>query len=100
MLSCNNLTTVCSLILSIQGGLETGEDFFYCSGLGGKPGTCMICPAAGYNWTLCGPPVPYCNMSVSCATKINPKKFVPGLKVVNWVAVDKVGLLETLVTLK
>lgn len=71
------------------GGLETWEDYWYCCGLGGKPGTCDICPAAGYNWTRCGPPVPYCNMSQSCAAKINPGKFVPGLKVVEWKAVDQ-----------
>lgn len=71
------------------GGLETWEDFWYCSGLGGKPGTCEVCPAAGYNWTLCGPPIPYCNMTQSCYAKIDPKKFVPGLKVVDWKAIDQ-----------
>lgn len=70
------------------GGLQTWEDYSYCCGLGGKPGTCEICPAAGYNWTMCGPPVPFCNMTDSCASKINPKKFVPGLKVVDWKAID------------
>ncbi|XP_052267506.1 cathepsin L-like isoform X2 [Dreissena polymorpha] len=71
------------------GGLETWEDYGYCCGLGGKPGTCSICPAAGYNWTLCGQPTWFCNMTQSCAAKIDPKKFVPGLKVVDWRAVDQ-----------
>lgn len=70
------------------GGLETWKDFWYCSGLGGLPGTCEVCPAAGYNWTLCGPPLPYCNMTQSCAAKLDPKKFVPGLKVADWKAID------------
>ncbi|XP_052760251.1 cathepsin L-like [Mya arenaria] len=71
------------------GGMETGEDYSYCCGLGGKPGTCSICPAAGYNWTLCGDPTWFCNMTQSCGAKINPKKFVPGLKVVDWKAIDE-----------
>lgn len=71
------------------GGLQTWEDYWYCCGLGGKPGTCEICPPAGYNWTRCGPPVPYCNMTQSCAVKINAKKFVPGLNVVDWKAVEQ-----------
>ncbi|WAR15448.1 CYSP1-like protein [Mya arenaria] len=63
--------------------------YHYCCGLGGKPGTCSICPAAGYNWTLCGDPTWFCNMTQSCGAKINPKKFVPGLKVVDWKAIDE-----------
>ncbi|KAL4221231.1 hypothetical protein ACF0H5_019495 [Mactra antiquata] len=71
------------------GGLQTWEDYWYCCGLGGKPGTCEICPPGGYNWTRCGPPVPYCNMTQSCAAKINPKKFVPQLKVIDWKAISQ-----------
>lgn len=71
------------------GGLESWNDFRYCSGGGGAPGTCDPCPAAGYNWTLCGPPVPYCNMTQSCGAKIDPTKFIPGLKVADWKAIDQ-----------
>lgn len=75
---------------SKQGGLETWEDYWYCSGLGGAPGTCAACPAPGYNTTLCGPPIPYCNMSQSCVTKLDVSKFHPGLNVVSWKAIDEV----------
>ncbi|XP_048752237.1 cysteine proteinase 1-like [Ostrea edulis] len=71
------------------GGLETWEDYWYCSGLGGAPGTCAACPAPGYNTTLCGPPIPYCNMSQSCVTKLDVSKFHPGLNVVSWKAIDE-----------
>ncbi|CAH1774055.1 unnamed protein product [Owenia fusiformis] len=69
------------------GGIETEEDYPYCCGIGGGPGSCFVCQAVGYNKTLCGPPVPWCN--VTCADKINPSKFVPGLKVVGWNAIPK-----------
>lgn len=71
------------------GGLESWNDFRYCSGGGGRPGTCDPCPASGYNWTLCGPPVPYCNMTQSCGKDLDTKKFVPGLKVADWKAIDE-----------
>lgn len=71
------------------GGLETWEDYWYCSGLGGAPGTCEVCPAPGYNTTLCGPPIPYCNMTQSCVTKLDVSKFHPGLKVMSWKAIDQ-----------
>ncbi|XP_069111888.1 cathepsin L-like [Argopecten irradians] len=71
------------------GGLETWEDYWYCSGLGGAPGTCEVCPAPGFNDSLCGPPIPYCNMSQSCVFKLNKSKFVPGFKVNTWKAISE-----------
>ncbi|XP_033730423.1 cysteine proteinase 15A-like, partial [Pecten maximus] len=71
------------------GGLETWEDYWYCSGLGGAPGTCEVCPAPGFNTSLCGPPIPYCNMSQSCVFKLNKSKFVSGFKVNTWKAISE-----------
>ena len=34
--------------------------------------------------TECGPPIPYCRLSDSCQAKVDPSKFVPSLKVVDW----------------
>ena len=33
-------------------------------------------------------------MTQSCESNINPKKFVPGLKIANWKAVDQVGFIS------
>nr|XP_039273983.1 procathepsin L-like [Styela clava] len=66
------------------GGIQTETDYPYCCGLGGGEGTCFVCPAPGYNKTLCGPPSEYCKISDSCSAKINPSKFVAGLKVSGW----------------
>ncbi|XP_076472387.1 cathepsin L-like [Babylonia areolata] len=71
------------------GGLETWEDYSYCSGLGGEKGTCFPCMAPGFNKTLCGPPVPYCLKNESCAAKLDPSKFVPGLKIADWKAISE-----------
>ncbi|KAJ8320141.1 hypothetical protein KUTeg_001728 [Tegillarca granosa] len=71
------------------GGLQTWEDYWYCCGLGGAKGTCEVCPAPGYNTSLCGPSIPYCNMTQSCVTKLDKKKFVSGLNVVGWKAIDQ-----------
>lgn len=38
-------------------GLESEESYPYCVGTG----KCFPCMAPGYNKTLCGPPVEYCN---------------------------------------
>ena len=48
--------------------------------------------SAGYNWTMCGEPTWFCNMSQSCGAKLNPDKFVPGLKVADWKAIDTVSV--------
>ncbi|ESO96545.1 hypothetical protein LOTGIDRAFT_159961 [Lottia gigantea] len=80
-----------------QGGLESWDDYGYCSG----NGKCFVCPAKGYNKTLCGPPVPYCLKNESCEAKIDLSKFVPGLKVTGWNAISKnetaiaYGLMKT-----
>ncbi|XP_013393976.1 cathepsin L1 [Lingula anatina] len=71
------------------GGIESEESYPYCAGGGGAPGTCEVCPPPGYNNTLCGPPVWFCNMTVSCGHKYNPAKFVPGLKVADWKAIPE-----------
>lgn len=47
-------------------------------------GTCYVCPAPGYNKTLCGPPAEYCQESDSCRAKLDKTKFVKGLKVKGW----------------
>lgn len=43
------------------GGLPSEEAYPYCVGTG----KCYPCPAPGYNETLCGPPVEYCNATSS-----------------------------------
>ncbi|KAL5007059.1 hypothetical protein ScPMuIL_015865 [Solemya velum] len=67
------------------GGLETWEDYGYCSG----SGKCFPCAPPGYNKTLCGPPESYCLKNQSCAAKLNRTKFITGLEVVSWEQVDK-----------
>lgn len=64
------------------GGIETEEDYPYCSGVGKTP--CEPCEAPGYNKTKCGPPIPYCSLKDSCQAKLRPEKFLPNLKVVDW----------------
>ena len=44
-----------------------------------------------FNKTLCGPPPLYCNKTQSCSAKLDPAKFVPGLKVDSWLWFDKVS---------
>lgn len=74
-----------------QGGIQTWTDYPYCCGIGGGPGSCFPCPAPGYNRTLCGPPAEYCLKNESCNARINPSRFVPGLRVSDWQAVSQVG---------
>ncbi|XP_064642990.1 cysteine proteinase 1-like [Lineus longissimus] len=69
------------------GGLETEADYKYCAGAGGAPGTCFVCAPPGFNKTLCGPPVWWCN--VTCFDKLDKTKFVPGLNVTGWKAIDQ-----------
>ena len=59
------------------GGIESVADYPYCSG----NGDCYPCVANGYNVSLCGRGPEYCNKSQSCFAKINPDRFVSGLKV-------------------
>lgn len=79
-----------SLSFSCQGGLETEEDYPYCAGGGGAKGTCYICPAPGYNKTLCGPPVTWCLKNESCEAKVDRSKFMAGLQVAGWKAISEV----------
>jgi cathepsin F len=65
------------------------KDYPYCAGIN-KP--CAPCEAPGYNKTRCGPPIPYCYLKDSCQAKLNPAKFVAGLKVVDW---KRIGENET-----
>ncbi|XP_065839389.1 cysteine proteinase 1-like [Oscarella lobularis] len=65
------------------GGIETEEDYAYCSG----NGKCYPCPGKDYNKTRCGPPPLYCNKTQSCDVKLDKSKFVSGLEVADWVAV-------------
>ncbi|PVD37087.1 hypothetical protein C0Q70_04080 [Pomacea canaliculata] len=71
------------------GGIQTWTDYPYCCGIGGGPGSCFPCPAPGYNRTLCGPPAEYCLKNESCNARINPSRFVPGLRVSDWQAVSQ-----------
>lgn len=77
-----------------KGGLSTWSDYPYCSGDTADKhhpeDNCMPCPAPGFNASLCGPPVPYCNMSQSCVAKLNKDKFVNGLQLSSWKAIDQV----------
>ena len=59
------------------GGIESVADYPYCSGTG----ACYPCVPNGYNVSLCGAAPEYCNKSQSCSAKINPDRFVSGLKV-------------------
>lgn len=72
--------------MSIQGGIESEADYPYCSGFG----KCFPCVPQGYNKTRCGPAPPSCNKTDSCTSKLDPSKFVSGLKVKSWVAIAKV----------
>lgn len=82
--------------LKTVGGLETEEDYPYCCGTG----KCFPCPTKNYNKTRCGPPTPYCKQTDSCSAKLNSSKFVPGLKVADWVAIqgDEADMMSQLVT--
>ncbi|XP_035679889.1 cysteine proteinase 1-like [Branchiostoma floridae] len=70
------------------GGIEKEEDYPYCSGLGGEKGTCFPCPAPAYNASMCGPAVSYCNETESCGFRLDKSKFIPGLQVTDWAAID------------
>lgn len=69
-----------------QGGIESEQDYPYCSGTG----KCFPCVPVGYNKTRCGPPPPYCEKNQSCPAKLDKSKFVPELKVDSWMSLDKV----------
>ncbi|XP_063410376.1 procathepsin L-like [Mytilus trossulus] len=75
------------------GGLSTWSDYPYCSGDTADKhhpeDNCMPCPAPGFNASLCGPPVPYCNMSQSCVAKLDKSKLVNGLQLSSWNAIDQ-----------
>jgi len=71
-----------------QGGIEKDSDYPYCSGGGGKPGTCFPCQPPGFNKTLCGMDYPpWCN--TTCAKNLDKSKFVPGLQLEDWRAVPE-----------
>ncbi|CAF0876850.1 unnamed protein product [Brachionus calyciflorus] len=72
-----------------QGGIAKESDYPYCAGTSKN---CFPCPAPGYNKSLCGPAVPYCRLSDSCQAKLDPSKFIPNLKVIDW---NQTSLNET-----
>lgn len=72
--------------LLFQGGIESESDYPYCSG----KGTCFPCVPSGWNKTRCGPPPLYCNETFNCANELVKSKFVKGLQVKSWIAIDKV----------
>ena len=76
----------CACVYNVQGGIESEEDYPYCSGFG----KCFPCAAPGYNKTRCGPAAPYCLKNESCSFKLERSKFVPGLNLSSWVAISKV----------
>ncbi len=83
------LSELCLFVcLCDQGGIEAEEDYPYCSGFG----KCFPCQAPGYNKTRCGPPVPAtsCLKNESCGARINSTRFVSGLQIKSWVAIEKV----------
>ncbi|CAF1240174.1 unnamed protein product [Rotaria magnacalcarata] len=69
-----------------QGGIESESTYPYCAGL---KNPCEPCNAPGYNKTLCGPSVPYCLIKDSCESKLDTTKFISGLKVVDWKAINE-----------
>ncbi|CAM4941161.1 unnamed protein product [Rotaria socialis] len=69
-----------------QGGIEAESTYPYCAGL---KNSCEPCNAPGYNKTLCGPPIPFCYIKDSCETKLDSTKFISGLKVVDWKAIEQ-----------
>lgn len=86
-------TYVDGVVCVMQGGIESEEDYPYCSGLG----KCFPCAAPGYNKTRCGPPVPAtgCLKNESCAAKMNSSNFVPNLTLKSWVAIEKVRVWKS-----
>ncbi|CAF0991538.1 unnamed protein product [Didymodactylos carnosus] len=72
--------------LIAQGGIANETVYSYCSGL---KTPCEPCNAPGYNDSLCGPPIPFCYIKDSCESKLDVTKFVPGLKVVDWKAIEE-----------
>lgn len=76
-------------LINKQGGLELWDDYGYCCGGGKDP--CYVCPMGIWNSTLCGPPMPYCNMTQSCTGKLDRSKFVSGLNVTGWKAISTVS---------
>ena len=79
------------MCVHVQGGIESEEDYPYCSGFG----KCFPCAAPGYNKTRCGPAAPYCLKNESCSFKLERSKFVPGLNLSSWVAISKVHIILT-----
>lgn len=66
------------------GGIELEQDYSYCAG----DGKCLPCSPPGFDPEECGPAVPYCRLADSCQAKVESDKFVPGLRVANWLQVD------------
>ncbi|EAR88193.1 papain family cysteine protease (macronuclear) [Tetrahymena thermophila SB210] len=64
------------------GGLPSEETYPYCVGNGG----CYPCPAPGYNETLCGPAVPYCNAT---AYPCRQGQVPIAAKIEDWKALSK-----------
>ena len=77
-------------------------DYPYCAGLEiNKQPACMPCEAPGYNKAKCGPPIPYCFLKDSCQAKLDPAKFIPNLKVVDWkrTSQNETDIAEQLMTI-
>lgn len=53
-------------------GLQSEEDYPYCVGTG----ACYPCQAKGYNKTLCGPPVEYCNATAYPCRQVRGLQFL------------------------
>ncbi|XP_012946113.1 cysteine proteinase 1 [Aplysia californica] len=80
-----------------EGGLMSWEDYPYCVGNGG----CAPCEPPGYSSQWCGGewPIKPCVARDSCEAKYDRSKFVPGIKVKDFVNFpsDESALVENLV---
>ena len=65
------------------GGISSENDYPYC--VGDKK--CFPCMPDGLSCR--SHPHHYCNQSQSCSKKLDTNKFVPGLKVKTWIAIEK-----------
>ncbi|KAH9500002.1 hypothetical protein Btru_076139 [Bulinus truncatus] len=64
-----------------MGGVEAEEDYQYCVGAG----RCKPCAPQGYDPDICQRyPISKCKEEDSCNAKLDPSKFVQGLKVSRW----------------
>ena len=79
-----------------EGGIDPEEAYPYCSGGLKHVTPCYPCPAPGFNETLCGPPVIYCDaVKYPCRSE----RSIDAIKVVDWASIstDEVEIAAQLV---